>query len=239
MKFSNIIAVLSASIASVSAYQTTGKETVDILVDYSIKETPEVTKNDVASWTNGEEITIQYTLSNNEETEISIIGVTGQFLNPVTKEAVTNLTQGRIGPVQVAAGQSARFEQTVAVNLVPNNYELVPQVFIVQGELVKVIPCRGQLASVLDKAISFFDPRLIFLEVVLLASFAGLLYLAYQIWGKNYIQGTAPVVKTKKSVKSPSPVATSSSAGSSTGAGYDVNWLPEGHLKQKKTKKVA
>ncbi|CCG25630.1 hypothetical protein CORT_0C02550 [Candida orthopsilosis Co 90-125] len=237
MKFSNIIAILSASIASVAAYQTTGKETVDILVDYHIKETPEVTKNDVASWTNGEEITLQYTINNNEESDVTVIGVTGQFLNPVTRQAVTNLTQGRIGPVAVAPGESAQFEQTINVNLVPNNYELVPQIFIVQGELVKVIPCRGQLASVLDKAISFFDPRLIFLEIVLLASFGGLIYLAYQIWGKNYIKGTAPV-KVKKSAKSPSPVV-SSSAGSSTGAGYDVNWIPEGHLKQKRTKKVA
>ncbi|KAI5952113.1 IRC22 [Candida theae] len=237
MKFFNIIAVLSASIASISAYETTGKETVDILVDYNIKETPEVSKNDVASWTNGEQITLQYTLNNNEETDVTVIGVTGQFLNPVTRQVVTNLTQGRIEPVAVAPGKSVRFEQSINVNLVPNNYELVPQVFIVQGDLVKLIPCRGQLASVLDKAISFFDPRLIFLEVVLLATFGGLLYLAYQVWGKSYVQGTAPV-KVKKSVRSPSPVV-SSSAGSSTGAGYDVNWIPEGHLKQKRTKKVA
>lgn len=238
MKFLNIVATLAASIASVAAYETTGKETVDILIDYNIKETPEVSKSDVASWTNGEQITLEYTLSNNEETDVTVIGVTGQFLNPVTKEVVTNLTQGRIEPVAVAPGKSVRFEQTINVNLIPNNYELVPQVFIVQGDLVKLLPCRGQLASVLDKAISFFDPRLIFLELVLLATFGGLVYLAYQIWGKNYIKGTAPV-KVKKSVKSPSPVAASASAGSSTGAGYDVNWIPEGHLKQKKTKKVA
>lgn len=238
MKFLNIVATLAASIASVAAYETTGKETIDILVDYNIKETPEVSKSDVASWTNGEQITLEYTLSNNEESDVTVIGVTGQFLNPVTKEVVTNLTQGRIEPVAVAPGKSVKFEQAISVNLIPNNYELVPQVFIVQGDLVKLLPCRGQLASVLDKAISFFDPRLIFLELVLLATFGGLVYLAYQIWGKNYIKGTAPV-KVKKSAKSPSPDAASASAGSSTGAGYDVNWIPEGHLKQKKTKKVA
>lgn len=236
MRFFNIIAAFTVSIASVAAYQTTGKETVDILVDYTIKETPQLTKNDVASWTNGEAITLEYTINNNEESDVTVIGVTGQLLNPVTRQVVTNLTQGRIGPVAVPPGESAKFEQTININLVPNNYELVPQIFIVQGDLVKVIPCRSQLASVLDRAISFFDPRLIFLELVLLASFGGLIYLAYQIWGKNYVKGTAPV--KVKSVKSPSPVV-SSSAGSSTGAGYDVNWIPEGHLKQKRTKKVA
>ncbi|KAI5966928.1 IRC22 [Candida pseudojiufengensis] len=237
MKLSAIITALTTSIACISGYETTGKETVDILTDYRIKETPEVTQKDVANWVNGDEITLQYTVNNNEPEEITVIGVTGSFTNPVTNQIVTNLTQGRVGPVVIPPGKSEIFEQTISVDLIPNNYELIPQVFIAHEELIKVLPCRGQLASVIDKTISFFDPRLIFLEIVLLASFIALAYLGYEIWGKSYFKGTAPVkaVKVKKTGVSPAPVG-SASTGATT---YDINWIPEGHIKQKKTKKVA
>ncbi|KAI5952873.1 IRC22 [Candida jiufengensis] len=239
MKLFTIITALSASIASVVGYETTGKQTVDILIDYNIKETPEITQKDVANWVNGDDITIQYTVNNNEQEEITVIGVTGSFTNPVTNQVVTNLTQGRIGPIPIAPGGSEIFEQKISVDLIPNNYELIPQVFIVHEELIKVLPCRGQLASIIDKSISFFDPRLIFLEIVLLASLFGLIYLAYEIWGKNYLKGTAPVkvVKVKKTGVSTDPAVSTTTGATNTT--YDVNWIPEGHIKQKKTKKVA
>lgn len=239
MKVFTLLAAAAASIATVVGYETAEKQFVDILIEYQIVQTPEVTKNDVAQWTNGDEVTLKYNIVNNEEKEVTVIGVTGQFTNPVTNEIVTNLTQGRVGPLSIPPGQSATFEQNIGIDVIPNNYELIPQVFFAHDELIKVIPCRGQLATVADKSISFFDPRLIFLELVLLASFAGIAYLAYQIWGKKYIQGTAPV-KVKKTTAVTSVPAGAGVSTTATGAsGYDVNWIPEGHLKQKKTKKVA
>ena len=55
------------------------KQTVDILIDYIIKETPELSQNDVANWENGDTVTLQYVVNNNEESEITVVGVTGQF----------------------------------------------------------------------------------------------------------------------------------------------------------------
>ena len=80
MKFSTILTALTAVIATVAGYETSGKpHTVDILIDYSIKETPELSQNDVANWVNGDKYTLEYVVSNNEETEIAVVGVTGQF----------------------------------------------------------------------------------------------------------------------------------------------------------------
>ena len=73
----------AATIATVAGYETTGsKQTVDILIDYIIKETPELSQNDVANWENGDTVTLQYVVNNNEESEITVVGVTGQFKNP-------------------------------------------------------------------------------------------------------------------------------------------------------------
>ena len=79
MKLSTIFA-FAATITTVAGYETTGsKQTVDILIDYIIKETPELSQNDVANWENGDTVTLQYVVNNNEESEITVVGVTGQF----------------------------------------------------------------------------------------------------------------------------------------------------------------
>ncbi|KAI3403137.1 IRC22 [Candida oxycetoniae] len=230
MKIFTLLAAAAASIATVSGYNVIDRQYVDISIEYSIVQTPEITEKNVAQWVNGDEVTLQYKLENNEKSVVTVIGVGGMFANPVTNEIVTNLTRGQIGPITVAPGTSSVFEQRIGVDLIPDNYQLVPQVFIAHEDLIKVVACRGQLASVADKSISFFDPRLIFLELVLIASLAGLGYLVYDIWGKRYFAATQPV-KVKKT--------TDATKVTSTGSGYDVNWVPESHLKQKKTKKVA
>ena len=235
MKFSAILTALTATIATVAGYETSGKpHTVDILIDYSIKETPEISQTDVANWVNGQKYTLEYVVNNNEETEIAVVGVTGQFKNPVTNQIVTNLTTGQVGPITVAPGESIKFEQIVDVDLIPDNYELIPHVFVAHDDLIKVIPCRGQLASIVDAAVSFFDPRLIFLELVLLATFGGIAYFVYEIWGKQYLRGTAPVKVPVK--KSGSPVAVKEASPVGSASGFDESWIPEAHLKKNKKK---
>ena len=82
-----------------------------------------------------------------------------------------------------------------------------------------------------------FRSKIDLLELVLLITFAGLIYVGYEIWGKQYFKGVAPVKAKKVSAaKASSPVASGPSTTSATG--YDTNWIPESHLKQKKTKKV-
>ncbi|RCK67596.1 Increased recombination centers protein 22-2 [Candida viswanathii] len=236
MKFSTILTALTTTIAAVAGYETNGKpHTVDILIDYHIKETPEVSANDVANWINGDKYTLQYVVNNNEETEVTVVGVTGQFKNPVTNEIVTNLTTGQVGPITVQPGESIKFDQIVGVDLIPNNYELVPHVFVAHDDLIKVIPCRGQLTTVVDAVVSFFDPRLIFLELVLLVTFGGVVYFIYEIWGKQYLNGIAPV-KAGAVRKSASPVDKKEASPSGSASGFDESWIPEAHLKKNKKK---
>ena len=111
---------------------------------------------------------------------------------------------------------------------------MIPHVFVAHDDLIKVIPCRGQLASIVDAAVSFFDPRLIFLELVLLATFGGIAYFVYEIWGKQYLRGTAPVKVPVK--KSGSPVAVKEASPVGSASGFDESWIPEAHLKKNKKK---
>ena len=106
------------------------------------------------------------------------------------------------------------------------------RVYVAHEEKVKHVAIRGQLATVVEPNVSIFNPQLLFLELVLLATFAGFGYFVYEFWGKQYFKGTAPVAAKVKRAASPSSATAS-------GKAYDESWIPEAHLKQKKTKKAA
>jgi len=236
MKFSTIFAALVAAVGSVAAFEAAEGEKphlIAFIVDYTIVEYPDITETDVAELTNGDSITLNYQAVNNEDTEVTIIGVSGTFLDPTTGKVLVNLTAGQVGPLTVQPGLTESFNQKIPLNVLPANYRIVPQLFVAHEEKVKHVAIRGQLATITDAPVSIFNPQLLFLELVLLVSGAGLAYFVYQIWGKQYFQGTAPIAPSKLRALSPS------SEGTATGGKtYDESWIPEGHLKQKKGKKA-
>ncbi|RLV90621.1 Increased recombination centers protein 22 [Spathaspora sp. JA1] len=236
MKFSSILSLFAAAVSTVSAFETTSEpKPIGILVGYSIVGSPDIKAGDVATWVNEDTVVLNYQIQNNEEEDITIIGVTGSYRDPISGEVKTNLTHGRVDSLIIEPGTSGSFEQEIPVNLIPGNYQLVPQIFVAHEGQVKVLSVRSQLLTVDDKPISIFDPRLLLLELILIASLAGLGYLGYDIWGRQYFQGVVPVKAATRKAGSPSSEG-SSRSNTPSGSSYDVNWIPEGHLK--KTKKA-
>ncbi|ODV82342.1 increased recombination centers protein 22 [Suhomyces tanzawaensis NRRL Y-17324] len=229
MKFATVLAGLFAS-ACVSAAPAidpnVAKELIKFPVEYTLVEYPDVGARDVAEFNNGDTITLQYSVSNQEDKEVSLVGVGGSFRDPTNNQIKTNLTAAAIGPYVLAPGQSQTFVQKVPLNLIPDNYLLTPEVYVFYNDEMKALSIRGQLAVVSDVTISLFNPQLLFLELVLAATVAGLAYVAYQIWGASYFAGTAPVAPKIRKTASGSTVVS------------DAAWLPDVHVKQKKSKKV-
>lgn len=204
--------------------------TLNLDVDYSIEEYVDAAATDVLELYNGEKITLSYTISNNEEYPVGVVGVGGSFRDPRTNEIVTNLTSSSVGPIVLEAGQSQRFKQAIELNLYPENYILAPQLYLSISQQFLSIQARMQLANVSDKPISLFNPQLLFLEVVLLGTFAIIGFVVYELFGKNYFKSTstAPTKKASTGTKASSPGPAAS------GKSYDSSWIPEGHLKNKK-----
>lgn len=234
LSFSVITALVAVATSAIAAPIDPEKatESINFVVDYSISEFPQISNTDVAELTNGEDISLEYKVTNKEDKDISVVGLGGSFRDPANGNIKTNLTAAAVGPVLVAAGETTSFIQKIDLNLVADNYLLTPQIFVAVEDELKFIQARGQLASVKDVPISFFNPHLLFLEAILLATIGGVLYVVYDIWGKKYIEGTVPISKPSKKSSSPSPVTVA------TGKSYNSEWIPEGHLKQKKSKKA-
>lgn len=219
---STVVAAAAGSSAVVEHEEGSVPTTIQILIDYTIDEYPDVTNTDVAEITNGEDISIRYEVLNNEDQEINIVGVSGSFRDPVSNQVRTNLSSSPIGPVNIPPGESQKFIQKLNVDLIADNYLLSPALFFTFDDDVKVVFPRGQLITVTDLPISIFNPQLLLLEAILIASVAGFAYLGYSIWGKSLLE-------TKVSKKKPVPPQGHSS-------GKADNWLPEGHITKKKSK---
>lgn len=192
---------------------------------YTIEEYPE--KNEVIDIYNGDSITLTYTVANDNEQPATIIGVGGSFKDPNTNEVSTNLTTGNVGPIVLEQGQSQQFKQLVELNLIPGNYILAPIVYVVVEEQLVQFEAETQLASVSDRPISFFNPQLLFLELILVGTIGLVGYFGYLTFGKPYFKKVAPVKKPNKVARASSP---------ETAKSYDSSWIPENHL-NRKTKK--
>ncbi|GME72438.1 hypothetical protein B5S31_g4308 [[Candida] boidinii] len=252
MKFSKLllplVTLLSVVSADVVADEVIEEEVVDpnfvptrekpynFKIDYLIKDLQEDITDKVVV-TNGEVASVEYNFGNDEDAEVIIVGVGGQLINPVTGSILANITATQIGPLTIPAGESNIFIQNIGIDLNPDTYLFVPSIYVAFNDQLVGLGSRNQLLTVEDPTISFFNPALLLLEVILFGSLGGLGYFLYTTFGYKYIQGTAP---TKKS-SAASTTSSAKSTAKATGSGsYDESWLPASHLKStaKKVKKT-
>ncbi|CUM67770.1 uncharacterized protein PRCAT00005475001 [Priceomyces carsonii] len=231
MKIFTLLTIASTALLGASAIVPDSKTQVKFFVDYRIKELPEITNHDVAQLTNGEQTSLEFNVSNNDDVDISVVGVGGSFRDPTNSEVKTNLTSAAVTPITLKPGESGTFEQVINVNLIPSSYILSPMVYIAINEELRQVQARGQLTTVEDQPVSLLNPQLLFLEFVLLATLGGVLYVVYSLWGRSYLEGN--VIPSSKSKKTSSkPTATT------TARPLDESWVPESHLKKNKSRKA-
>lgn len=191
-------------------------------LDYVIEEYPDLEASEVAQLWQGEEIHVHHTITNNEDTDITVVGLGGSFRDPLTGDYKVNLTSNSVGPITIEPGKSTEVRQRITLDFLPGNYFLAPQVYVAFNDELKVIQARAQLAVLKDVPISFFNPQLLFLEALLLALVGGAGYFFYSSYFQKYFKQTAPVTKGKSTGKT---------------SGFDPSWVPSHHqVSQKKSK---
>ncbi|KAK9474419.1 uncharacterized protein V1510DRAFT_401501 [Dipodascopsis tothii] len=188
---------------------------------------------------------VELTLTNNEDKDCSVQVAGGALFALGGDVAIDNMTAARVGPLTVPGHSSQVVPYSFVVDREPKDYVLRLGLLVeFDGQLLQTIAYNSTV-SIADVPVSFFDPQLLFLYVVLTAVFGGSGYFAYQKFGKPYLKARAKAQKQKEGVKprvarkSPTPVA--STTGSD--AKYDESWIPEHHLrsstpKPKNVKKV-
>lgn len=191
-------------------------ELANFELDYFILEYPDVERSEVVQMWQGEQINVRHTITNKEDTDLTVVGLGGSFRDPITGEYMVNLTSNSVGPVVIEPGKSATVGQQINLDFLSGNYFLAPQVYVAFKDELKVIQARAQLVVIKEVPVSFFNPQLLFLELIFVALIGGVGYLLYPSYFQSYFKGTAPTSKKL-------------TASSSSTSGYDPTWVPSHH----------
>lgn len=236
MKFLSLLTTFVAAVVAADnadQFQEDGSEIIDLVFDYEVKGFPNALAQQILPFFNENGYFLKYDLENNDDRDINIIGVGGVLLDPMTGDVKVNLTSGSVGPQVMTKGDNFTFNQHIPLNVAPNHYVLSPQLFIVVDGDIKMVPARPQMVVVEDAPISFFNPKLILLELVLLVTMGGLAYVIYDLWGRAYLYGGVVNKKQAKQQAKANVAAKASGAKS-----YNDEWLPDTHVKKTKSKKA-
>ncbi|KAH8598163.1 hypothetical protein B0O99DRAFT_506487 [Bisporella sp. PMI_857] len=188
----------------------------------------------------------------NDEPQPVTIAIIGGSLNsnaPLAPKAhpsaaiVRNLTATRYD-VQIPAGEKQTLPYSFTTELNPQELQLsiVAVITSSKGDVYQIQAYNGTV-SVVDAALSIFDPQVIFLYLFLLAGFLGTLYFVYKTWVESLFPQTKRSGKSSKRVaavpKEPvSPTGEGAIATGASGKSYDESWIPEHHINRPAAKRV-
>lgn len=223
-------------------FEATPEKPFNFKIDYSIafKEDPEA--GTIEDLINGETIELLYNFHSLEPAEVSIVGVGGELLDPVTGEVMANITASQIGPIPVLNNDVANFTQRVGINMETGKYLLVPAVYIVYQDQFMLLGSKNKIVHVVEPTISFFNPQLLLSELILGATVACIGYYFYVSYATKYLSGVLPesLLPAEKKKKTSKPSKTATSAKSTSAKSDFESWLPDSHknLTKKQKKKL-
>lgn len=201
-------------------------------IGYNINGKPQ---SDVIELFNGEEITLNYTFVNNEDSEVNIVGVGGNFANPTNGQLVANISDAKIGPIAIQPGEAKVFSQRIGINLPANNYLLTPGLYIVKDSSLALLGAKTQLAIVAEPPISLFSPQLLFLEFLLVSTIGVGVYFVYITYGAAYLNTAAKTGAPASKTSAERPQITTTASGRKV---VDESWLPDNHVKKVNKRKA-
>ncbi|KAK9450572.1 uncharacterized protein V1518DRAFT_414179 [Limtongia smithiae] len=192
--------------------------------------------------------TLELEITNPEPAD-AVVQVVGGALYSLAKDGVTpaptpleNITAVRVGPVVLTPGGGAQvIPYSFTLDREPKDYFLRIGVLVeYDGALVQALAYNGTVVLV-DPPLSFFDPQLLFLYVILSAIFG---VGGYYVFNEYIRPKYFPAKREGKRRATPAPAAAAATAtptAETTGAKttYDESWIPEHHLRAKSPKPRA
>ncbi|AGO11773.1 AaceriADL001Cp [[Ashbya] aceris (nom. inval.)] len=221
MKFSSILLLANVGTLLVKASEENispkgGEDTQKIAqfnIDYSILEQPNFVPGAFSEFENGDNVTLAFNFVNNEEVPVTLLAVGGNIVEIHSGTEVANITRSSLGEIEVDVNSSVTFNQAINLKLNEGGYYLLPNIFVIKdGELMRV-GTTPSLIKILPPVMSFFNPRFLFIQTVLIGVIS---YITYFVFTSSKRERKRAVSKTKapKKVK------------------VDESWLPENHLKK-------
>ncbi|ODA78343.1 hypothetical protein RJ55_05724 [Drechmeria coniospora] len=200
---------------------------------------------------NGQQNKAVVDITNNEEEAINIAYVTGALSKPKQplldtpfyENIVRNLSTMQYR-LSVMPGETKQITYSFSLDMQPQDLLLTVAAVVTNsdGKAFQLDAHQGPV-SVVEAPTSFLDPQIMFLYLVLTATFAGTLYFAYKTWIEALFpqaKRTRPSKKAKNMADVDAALSGSETLGASTGIGktYDESWIPDHHMNRPSAKRV-
>ncbi|GAM90610.1 hypothetical protein ANO11243_086550 [Dothideomycetidae sp. 11243] len=137
---------------------------------------------------NGHPTQCLVSIQNEEPEPVELVVVGGALLTPEgvpgapsPPQILRNLTATRYGS-SVPGGESESFTYTFANEMHPQDLTLRLSAVVQSGNVMYTYNFFNQTVSVVEAPTSIFDPQIIFLYLILAASFGGTCYFIYNTW---------------------------------------------------------
>ncbi|TID19006.1 signal sequence receptor alpha chain [Venturia nashicola] len=150
--------------------------------------------------------------------------------------------------VEVPAGTNQSLTYNFAQELYPQDLRLVLGAVVDKGENAFQVAIFNSTVTVVEAPLSFFDPQILFIYLLLAAMFAGTLYFIYNTWIKTLFPQTKrrgkggerarTSTQGKKTAVAPADQVSVIGADGPAVTGFDSSWIPPNHLQRPEPKRI-
>ncbi|THY85434.1 hypothetical protein D6C93_08220 [Aureobasidium pullulans] len=208
---------------------------------------------------NGHATNAILSIANHETTPVHLRYIGGSLLTPSgvpgapdPPVALRNLTVNKYD-LLIPAGEKETATYSFATEMHPQDLTL-NLAAVVQDEhgMIHTFQAYNGTVSVVEAPMSFFDPQIIFLYLVLTGVFAGTVYFIYNTWITTFFpqkkgrgKGGERAKRSSGGTKKVDPadqvsvVGADGPAVTSGAKAYDESWIPAHHLSRPQAKRVA
>lgn len=181
---------------------------VNLNVSYEILERPKIRFDIPIEFDAKDVATLNITFQNNEESNVTVVGLTGSVIDAVVGYEVANVSAQELGPFVVPVNESVSFEAPIQLTLPEGSFILAPILYVVKSEELMKVGIRPFSIFISPPPMSFFNPGFLSIQVLLSLVVIGSAYLVINFRK----QGNR---KPKRSTAQAKPV--------------DDSWLPDVH----------
>lgn len=182
---------------------------INLDVSYHIDEQPGADLSEAMEFAFEESVTFNFKFQNNEDDNITVVGISGSVISNPDGYEVANITAQDIGPFVVPINETIQFQTRIQLNLPEGSFFLAPLLFTVKDEELVKVGIRPLAIYVSPPPMSFFNPSFISVQVIF-----GLVVVAI-----SYVLLNLKKQSVKRTKKSTSPRK------------VDESWLPDSYKK--------
>ncbi|KAF5099604.1 hypothetical protein D0Z03_000978 [Geotrichum reessii] len=171
---------------------------------------------------NGQEATVNFTVTNGEDFPVQIAVFGGSFVYPGADTAYANLDRTPISDLTVEANSVKWFVRSIKPTLPPTDFDLHFSFIVGYENRFVTVPVPPVSVTISDPPISAWDPKLLFVQVILGGVVMALGYYLSNTYVLPYFVDPA---ERKKAT-----TVTKKNESNANTQGYDESWIPKHHL---------